>query len=236
VFLDILQELVHLEGYSLVEIHQIQLGLEPCPYPTKSKLAHGKLRGCVITCAAFQRSAVDIVATQLADCHSSILMGVHLDKGKTSIGLETSLDHVSKVLEERNKVVLGGVGSEVTNIAGGLPSWGLLNNHVVALHAVGREVVMAKGGGWSHSHCGHGLLLRDGWLALLVSPVAADCSRTKPFTIHRAQRLLGILTLTESNETVSSRSASLHVPHNSGFRDGAKSRESLKENFIIDFV
>ena len=113
-------------------------------------------------------------------------MGVHLDEGEAAISLEASLNNVTKVLEKRNEIVLGGVGSKIANIAGCLPSRSLLDNHVIALNTMGWEVVMAKGGGWSHSHGRHGLLLRDGWLTLLICPVAANCSGAKPLAIHRA--------------------------------------------------
>lgn len=113
------------------------------------------------TYRTLERTTIHIVTAQLTDGHCCILMGIHLDKGKTTVGLESGLNHETEVLEERNKVVLGGVWSQIANIASGLPSWGLLNNHVIALDAVSWEMVMTKRSGWSHAHGRHGLLLRD---------------------------------------------------------------------------
>lgn len=112
-------------------------------------------------------------------------MGIHLDKRESTVSLEAGLDDVAEVLEEGNEVVLGSVRSEVADIAGRLPTGGLLNNHIVTLNAVGGEVVMTERSGWSHAHGSHSLLLGDRWLALLVGPVAANCPRSKPFSIHR---------------------------------------------------
>jgi hypothetical protein len=51
------------------------------------------------TYRAFQRAAIDIVARQLTDRHSSIFMGVHLDECKAAVGLEAGFNDIAKVLE-----------------------------------------------------------------------------------------------------------------------------------------
>jgi hypothetical protein len=163
-------------------------------------------------------------------------MGVHLDESKTTISLEASLNHVPEVGEKWDKVILGGIWGEVANIASGLPRWGLLDNHIVTLDTVGWEVMVSEWGGWGHAARHHSLLLRYRWLALLIGPVAADGTRTKPFAIHGAQSLLGILTLTECNESIAPGAACLHVPHDSGLRNRAECGESLKEDLIVDLV
>lgn len=188
------------------------------------------------TYATLQRPSIHVVPWELADCHCSILMSVHLDKRKSSVCLKPSLDNVTKVLEQWNKVILGCVRCKITDINGCLPLRRLLDNHVIALNAMGREMVMTIGSSRSHSHSSHSGLLRDRGLALLVSPVAADRTRTKPFSIHTAQSLLGVSALTESDETVTAGAASLHIPHNAGLRNWAKSREGLGKDFIIDLV
>lgn len=88
-------------------------------------------------------------------------MGIHLDKRKATISLEACLNNVAKVLEERYEVVLGGVRSEVADVTGSLPSRSLLDNHIVALDAVGWEVMVAERCRRSHTHRRHGLLLGD---------------------------------------------------------------------------
>ena len=230
------QGLVRSVGCSLVEFLQSQAGLAPCLYPTKSMSVYEIDHITDMTYATLQRAAIDIVATQLTDRHGSVLVGVHLNKGEATVSLESSLNNVSKVLEERNQVVLGGVWGEVADINSGLPGRSLLNNHIVALDTMGREVVMTERGCRSHAHRRHGLLLGNRWLALLVGPVAANSARSKPFTVHRAQSLLGILTFAECDEAISPGASSLHVPHDSSLRNRSESRESLQKDFIVDFV
>lgn len=169
-----------------------------------------------MTYATLQWTTVDIVAAKLADGHGSILVRVHLDEGEAAIGLEAGLDDVTEVLEERDKVVLCGIWGEVPNVAGGLPLRGLSSNHVVTLDSMGGKVVVAEWGGWGHAHGGHGLLLGDRRLALLVGPVAADGTRTKPLSIHGAQSFFSIWTFTECNEAVATRATCLHIPHDTG--------------------
>lgn len=163
-------------------------------------------------------------------------MGVHLDESKSTIRLESSLGDVSEVLEKRDQVGLGSVRCEITNIARRLPLRGLLDNHVVALYSVRGEVMVAKGGGGGHAHGGHGLLLRDGGLSLLVGPVATDCPGAQPFAIHGAESTLSVGTIPESNETVAAGPPRLHVPHDTGLRHRAEGAEGLKQDLIVHLV
>lgn len=163
-------------------------------------------------------------------------MCVHLDEGEATVSLEAGLDDIPKVLEQGDEVVLGGVGGEVADVAGSLPLGSLLNDHVVALDTVSREVVMPEGGSRSHAHGSHGLLLGDGRLALLVGPVAADGTGTKPLSVHGAEGLFSIGSVAEGNKSVATRSTRLHIPHNTSFGDGTAGREGLEEDFVIDFV
>jgi len=167
--------------------------------------------------AALQRTTVDLVAIQLANRRSSILVRIHLHECKSTISLEASLENVTEVLEQRNQIVLSGIRSKITNVAGSLPLGSLLSDHVVALDAVGREVVVAEWSCGGHAHSNQGLLLGDGRLALLVGPIAANSARAKPFTIHRVEGLVCLGAITESNKAISTGAASLHVPHNTCF-------------------
>lgn len=56
------------------------------------------------TYAALQGTAVNVVAIELADSHGSILVSIHLDESKTAVALEASLNDITKVLEERDKI------------------------------------------------------------------------------------------------------------------------------------
>jgi hypothetical protein len=188
------------------------------------------------TYAALQRAAINLVTVELADGVRGVLVGVHLDESEATVRLEASLGDVSEVLEERDKVILSGVRGQVAHVAGGLPCGSLLDDHLVGVGALGGEAVVTKGSGRGHAHLGHGLLLRVRRLALLVGPVAADGARTKPLTIHVGESLLSITTVTESDKAIATRTTSLHVPHDAGLGNGAKGRESLKKNLIVDFV
>ena len=203
VYLGSHQELARLEGCTLAEIHRNQLELAPYPCPTKISLAHlvAMVDG---TYTALKWPTVHVVTAQLTDGHSSILVGVHLDKGESAISLKSSLYDVSKVLEQRYKVVLRSVRGEIANVAGCLPRGCLLHNHVVALDTVGWEMVMTKRRCRRHAHCTHLLLLGDGRLTLLICPITTNRTRSKPLPIHRTQRLLCVLTLPEGNKTIAS--------------------------------
>jgi len=144
-------------------------------------------------------------------------VSVHFDESKSTVGLETCFGDISKVLEERDQVRLRSVWSQVADIASSLPLGSLRNNHVIALDALGWEVVVSERSCWCHAHGCHCLLLGDGGLALLVRPVAANGTRPKPFSVHGAECAFGISTIPESDESVSTRSARLHVPHDAGF-------------------
>ena len=190
----------------------------------------------LLTHAALQRTAVDLVAVELADGIGSVLVGVHLDESKATVRLEASLSDISEVLEQRDEVVLGGVRGQVADIAGSLPCRSLLDDHLVGVGTLGGEAVVAEGSGRGHAHLRHGLLLGVRRLALLVGPVAADGTRTEPLAVHVGESLLSIATIAESDEAVATRATSLHVPHDAGLRNGTKGGESLEEDLIVDFV
>ena len=85
--------------------HQIDL-LEAGPYPTELLVSCRDSKPLLSgnTYAAFEGSSIDLISTQLAYSVGSVLMSVHLDERETTIGLESRLNHVAKVLEERHKV------------------------------------------------------------------------------------------------------------------------------------
>ena len=107
----------------------------------------------VKTYTALEGAAIDIIATQLTDCHCCVLVSIHLNKCKTSICLKPRLNNKTEVLEQWNEIILGGVWSQIANIASRLPGGSLRNNHVIALNAMSWEVMMSKGSCWGHSHC-----------------------------------------------------------------------------------
>lgn len=70
----------------------------------------------------------------------------------------------------------------------------------------------------------------------MVGPVAANGARPKPLSVHGAESTLSIGTIAEGDESISTRPAGLHVPHDARLRDGAEGGESLQENLVIDLV
>jgi hypothetical protein len=73
-------------------------------------------------------------------------------------------------------------------------------------------------------------------LPFLVGPVAADSARAKPLSVHGAKGAISIGAIPKGDESVTTRPACLHVPHDAGLGDGTKGRESLEENLVIDLV
>lgn len=197
------------------------------------KLACGRP---VLAPAAFKWPAVDVVSVELADGHGGVFMCVHFDEGEAAVRLETRFGDVAKILEQWDQIVLSGVGCQVADVDGGLPLRGLLHDHLVRLGALGWEGVVAESGGWGHAHRGHGLLLGEGRLALLIGPVAADGTRAQPLAVHGGKRLLGVGALAESDEAVAARAAGLHVPHDARFGHGAVGNEGLQQHLIVDLV
>lgn len=170
-----------------------------------------------MTYTALEWPTIDVVAVHLADGHSGVLVGVHLDEGKAPVGLEPRLDDKTKVLEQGDHIARSRVRREVADVASRLPVERLSQNDFVTSHAVCRELMVTERGGRSHAHRLHSLLLRNGRLTLLVGPVATDGARTQPLAIHAAQCLLRLTTVTECDEPVSAGSARLHIPHDTCF-------------------
>ena len=188
------------------------------------------------TYAALQRAAIHIVPVHIAYGHSGILVRVHLDKRKASVGLEPGLDDVAKVLEQRHDFGRRRVRRQVADVDGGLPVRGLAQYDFVASGAVGGELVVAERGRRRQAHRRHCLLLGDGWLALLVGPVAADGPGSEPLAVHGAESLLRIGAVSERDESIPTRSASFHIPHDASLGDRSEGRESLCQDLVVDLV
>lgn len=190
----------------------------------------------ICTYAAFQWTTVDEITVQSTDGIGGIGMGIHLDEGKPTIGLEPRLRDEAKVLEQRDEVVLCCVWCQVAGIDGRLPFGRLRNDHLVASLTIDRELVMAERSGRRHAHLRNRLLLLHRWLTLLVSPVAPNLARPKPFAIHCCKRFLGQIAILVCNEAVATRSTCLHVPHDTSLADLAEWCESLEKHFIIHLI
>ena len=71
-------------------------------------------------------------------------------------------------------------------------------------------------------------------MGLLVRPIDSNCTRAQPLAIHRSDCLLGIGLVAEGEETVTTRFSGVHIPHDTGIREGAKCAERLAKNFIVN--
>jgi hypothetical protein len=203
-------------------------------------MTYTALDGTTVDHVAVQ-AALELLATVTAqnrtyNSHGSLLMGFHLYKGKAAISLHASFHNLAKVHKQRSNVILGGVRSEVADIAGRLVWRRLGQDSVVGLHATRGKWRMVKWRCWSQPHLRHGLLLGDGRLALLICPVAANGTRTEPFTVHGSNGLVSIRAVSEDNEAVATRAASLHIPHDTSLGDGTKGGKGLEQNLVVDLV
>lgn len=95
-----------------------------------------------VTHTTLEWPSVDVIAVKIADRIGGILVAIHLDESKATIGLPACLDYVAEVEEQRYQIVMRCVGREVTNIAGGLPLGGLLDHYIVRLGPLSRELMM----------------------------------------------------------------------------------------------
>ncbi len=193
-------------------------------------------RRTILAPTALERTAVNLISAELADGHGGVLVSIHLDEGEAAISLEASLGDVAEVLEERHEIVLRRVRGEIADVDRGLPLWRLTEDHLKGLSTLGWEAVVAVRGGRCHAHLCHSLLLGVGRLSFLVRPVAPDSTRSEPLAVHGAERFLCFSTVAVGDESVPAGATSLHVPHNTCFRDGTEGRECLHEHFIVDLV
>lgn len=74
-----------------------------------------------------------------------------------------------------------------------------------------------------------------GALSFLISPINTNGTGTKPFSVHGRDSLLRVRFVAEGEETVTTRLARVHVPHNASIGHGTKSAEGLGEDIVIDF-
>ena len=163
-------------------------------------------------------------------------MRVQFDKRKAAVSGEALLGDHAEVLEEWNYIVWCGVGSEIPNVASSLPLGGLRGDSLVTACTVGGELVMTELSCRGKTHGRHGLLLRQGRLALLIGPIATDSARTEPLPIHPGKSLFCIVAIAEGHESVSTRATCLHIPHHTSLGDMSVRLESLLKNFIVNLV
>jgi hypothetical protein len=209
---------------------------DPCPTRRHVSIQNKTIDKALQAYATLERAAIDIVPTQLAYRHCGIFVRVHLNESEAAIGLESSFDNISEILKQRNEIRLGRIRSKVADVARRLPLGSLREDHFVTLNSMLGKAVMAIRSRRCHSHGRHSLLLGYRRLAFLVGPVATDCTRSQPFTVHGRERAFGVGALTERHKAIASRATGFHIPHDARFGDRTEGRECLKQDLIIDLI
>ena len=134
-------------------------------------------------------------------------------------------------MEERDEIGLGSVRGEVSDVDGAVVRGGLLDHGLVGEGTTGKA---DRGRNADVGGGAVGGLWGWGALGLLVCPVDSNSARTKPFTIHGSDCLLGISLVAKGEETVTARFSGVHVPHDTGIREGTEGTECLGEDLVVN--
>jgi hypothetical protein len=161
-----------------------------------------------------------------------MFMRIKFDKRKATVSLHTNFREIADGLEEWDEVRLGTIRDEVADVDGGVIRRSLLDDGFVRQ----RSTLEVDGGGSTTGSAGtRGRYSAScSTLCLLVGPVDTDGTRTKPFTVHCRNGLLSIGLVPESEETIATGFARVHVPHDAGVGHGAKGTEGFGEDIIVD--
>jgi len=188
--------------------------------------------GTILTPTALDWSTVDHLSLELDDSHRGVLVGVQFNESEASVGLHPDLGEIATRLEKRDEIGLGGVRCEVSDVDGAIVRRGLLDYGLVGKRAAG-EVYRGR-----DADAGRGTAGRDSdwWptLGLLVCPIDSDGTRTQPFAIHGRDCLLGISLVAEGKEPVTARFSGVHIPHDTGIREGPEGAECLTKDFVVN--
>ena len=135
-------------------------------------------------------------------------------------------------MEKGDEIGLGGVWSEVSNVDSAVVRGGLLDHSLVGERATGK-IDRGRNADASGGTAGSG---SDGWgaLGLLIRPVDSNSTRAEPLAIHGSDCLFGVGLVAEGEETVTTRFSGVHVPHDTGIREGAECTECLGEDLVVN--
>ena len=188
--------------------------------------------GPVLAPAALDGPTMDHLSLKLDDGHSGVLVSVQLDECEATISLHAYLRQIPDRLEERDQVRLSAVRDEIANVDGRVVRGGLLHDRLVREGAT-QEIHRS----WGSSATAHRGASRTGGgttLSLLIGPVDTNGARAEPLAVHSGDGLLSIGLVAKCQETVATRLARVHVPHNTSIGQGAKSGKCLGEDVIVD--
>ena len=186
----------------------------------------------VLPPAALDRAAVDHLTLELDDGHRGVLMRIKLDESEATVRLHADLREVANRLEEGDEIGLSRVRDEVADVDGGVIR-GSLGYHGLVRERPTLEV-HRRWGPSAHASAHGGGAAASCALSLLVGPVDADRARAKPLAIHSGDGLFSIGLVAEGKETVATRLAGVHVPHDARIREGAERTERLGEDVVVD--
>ncbi len=68
----------------------------------------------------------------------------------------------------------------------------------------------------------------------MICPIDTNGTGTEPLAVHSGDGLLRIGLVTEGQETIATRLARVHVPHDASIGQGAKGREGLGKDIVVD--
>jgi hypothetical protein len=188
--------------------------------------------GTILTPTTLDWSTVNHLPLKLDDSHSSVFVGVKFYESEAAVCLHPDFGKVTTRLEKWDEIGLGGVRSEVSDVDGAvvrrcLLDYGLVGKRTAGKADRGRNADVGGRTGGSGSY---------GWgaLGLLICPVDSNSTRAEPFAIHGSDRLLGISLVAEGEETVTTRFSGVHVPHDTGIREGAEGTECLGKDLVVN--
>ena len=188
--------------------------------------------GPVLAPAALDGPTMDHLSLKLDDGHSGVFVSVQLDECEATISLHAYLRQISDRLEKWDQVRLSAIRDEIANVDGRVIRGRLLYDRLVRERAT-QEIHRS----WGSSATAHRRTSRSGGgttLSLLIGPVDTNGSRAEPLAIHCGNGLLSIGLVAKCQETVATRLARVHVPHDTGIGQGAKSGKCLGEDIIVD--
>ena len=83
--------------------------------------------GAILTPTTLDRSTMDHLPLELDDSHRSVFVSIKFDESEATVGLHPDFGEIATRLEERDKISLGSVRSEVSDIDSAVVSRGLLD-------------------------------------------------------------------------------------------------------------
>ena len=185
----------------ILRTYQISIRRSCCRWCHRSSCGSRGV-GAILTPTAFDRPSVNHLSLQLNDSHSSVFVCIQLDESETAVCLHTNLRQVTNGLEQRDKICLGAIRYEVSDVYSCVVSRRLLHDNFVR-----ERPSLEVNGSWGAASDGTTYRSRCRsracrTLRLLIGPIDPNGARTKPFSIHGSNCLFCVGLVAESEETI----------------------------------